>query len=179
MKTQIVIIALILLASFNVPAQVKYDTVSNEVLKNYILDAEPERDTVSYYCLWAATVRPEFPGGRNALIRYVNENIDYPQTLADTTRQQEIFCRVIIDDKGKITPQSISQNGNKILIDQVRTLLETFPLFRPGEIRGEKKDFQVFLTFYFTKDTTASYPNNPYFIPVFPTGNPAYRGLSD
>lgn len=177
MKTQLIIITLILLVSFNLPAQVKYDTVSSEALKNYILDAEPDRDTVNYYCLWAATVPPSFPGGCDALIRYVNENIDYPQKLADTTRQHEVFCRVIIDHTGKIIPQSISQNANKILVEQVRTLLETFPPFNPGQMRGENKGFQVYLRFYFTQDTSALQKRNQYIIPVFPTDNPVYRRL--
>lgn len=158
-----------------ISAQVQCDTVSNEVLNNYILDAEPGRDTVEYHFLSHATVRPEFPGGRCALIRYVNKNIEFPVSLADSLRPIKIYCRTIIDKNGKVKLQNRTSSQNKVLFEKARTLVENIPLFRPGQIRGENKDFEVFLIFYFTKDTTTLYSNNPYFIPVFPTNTPYYR----
>lgn len=175
MKQLLTTIILLNLIPLYIYSQVRYDTVSREVLSNFILDAEPGRDTVKYYFLNHATVRPEFPGGCCALIKYVNKNIEFPVSLADSLRPIEIYCRTIIDRNGKVKLQNRTSSQNKVLFEKARTLVENIPLFRPGQIRGENKDFEVFLIFYFTKDTTTLNSNNPYFIPVFPTNSHYYR----
>lgn len=152
------------------------DTVSREVLKNYLLTVDPGRDTAVCTSLAWTVVKPTYPGGHKELIRYVNQHIDFPQSMADTMESAEVFCRTIIDRKGKV--KIVSQaDKNKVLFAKVKKLIETMPSFIPGQTRRGNADFQVYLIFYFTKDITALSKNNPYFIPVFPTDNPEYQKL--
>lgn len=159
-------------------AQVKYDTVPYEIYKNIIMDAIPERDFIGI-TLAHALKEPEFPGGHKEFIRFVNDNLIFPQSMADTMDSEKIFCDIIIDSIGKARLYSLTQNRNKVLPTKVKTLIEALPLFTPGESKRGKDNFIIFAIFYFTKDTNALNTNDPYFIPVFPTDNPEYCKFLD
>jgi len=81
---------------------------------------------------------PSFPGGDKALMRFLGDNLVYPQDAADLEQQGVVVIRFVVNKDGKaVKPEvmkSVSASLDQAAIDVVRKL----PTFTPGEQAGKK-----------------------------------------
>jgi hypothetical protein len=88
---------------------------------------------------------PVFPGGESALMIYLSQHLQYPDTIAKELLQTTAYVKFIVDTSGKaknpVILRSISPNFDK----QMLKIIEEMPLWQPATTRGKKVAVQMIL----------------------------------
>ena|GEM_PF-53796 len=79
---------------------------------------------------------PEFPGGLQALIRYVYNAIIYPEEARKLRIQGRVISSFIINANGSISEVKIEQGVNPLLDEEAIRVLNTMPDWKPGKQAG-------------------------------------------
>ncbi len=129
-------IVVLLFFSFNlVRAQDSLIVCNEPVYKNYF-DFE-ELDEVVYeriFCLDVVSKLPEFPGGYDALIEYIQNNIWYPKGREDV--KGTVYIKAVIDKRGYVANTEIIR-GIDSVFDRIAThTVKQLPRFKPAELYG-------------------------------------------
>lgn len=85
-----------------------------------------------------AEVMPSFPGGENALGKYVEDNLQYPQQALDNNTEGRVLLQFDVDEKGKIyNPMVISEKIGDGLEEEAVKVVKAMPQWNPGQIKGK------------------------------------------
>lgn len=80
-----------------------------------------------------AEVMPEFPGGPEALFRYLGENIQYPVIAQENCVQGRSICSVVIEKDGTVTNVEVVRSaGDPSLDKEAVRVLRGMPKWKPG-----------------------------------------------
>jgi TonB family protein len=79
-----------------------------------------------------------FPEGRDALKKYLEENIRYPQAAKDAWISGKAFVRFVVSEKGKISDVIVLRGvtGCKECDQEARRLIQTMPDWSPAKNKG-------------------------------------------
>jgi TonB family protein len=94
---------------------------------------------------------PEFPGGTDELINYIQRNLNYPKWEKRQKIQGTVYATFVVNEKGEITDPSILKSviGSKNFDKEVIDLLNKMPIWKAGEDHGQKVSVQFNLPFKF------------------------------
>ncbi len=82
-------------------------------------------------------VKPEFPGGMSALVKYLQENIKYPSAALAEKAQGKAFVRFVVEKDGSITnTEIIKSTGNIYLDKEALRVASNMPKWKPGMQQG-------------------------------------------
>jgi protein TonB len=80
---------------------------------------------------------PEFPGGVQALSRYIAENIKYPALAQENGIQGKAMCQFVVERDGSISEVEIARSaGDKSLDKEALRLIKSMPKWKPGMQKG-------------------------------------------
>lgn len=89
--------------------------------------------------------RPEFPGGMNAVKKYLQENINYPKISRDNNSQGCVFVRFIVNTDGAIENAKVLISSDDIHLDKEAVrVVSNMPQWSPGKEKG--KNVRVYIT---------------------------------
>jgi TonB family protein len=81
---------------------------------------------------------PEFPGGQQAMMRYIGENIQYPVIAQENGIQGRVICQFVIEKDGKVTDiQVVRSSGDASLDKEAIRVINSMPKWTPGKQRGK------------------------------------------
>ena len=80
---------------------------------------------------------PMFPGGDNALLRFIAENTSYPEAAKKENIQGQVIIRFCVTEKGAVNKVSIVKGTNPLLDEEAIRVIKTLPAFEPGRHEGE------------------------------------------
>jgi protein TonB len=80
-------------------------------------------------------VMPEFPGGQQALINYIQSNMVYPEDAKELGIEGKVFVSFVIFEDGSIQQVSILRgiSGNKSCEIEALRLMKRMPKWTPGK----------------------------------------------
>jgi len=81
--------------------------------------------------------QPEFPGGMAELMKYLRENIRYPQIAKENGIQGKVYVSFVVDDQGKITRIKVVRGVDPALDAEAIRVVENMPRWKPGKQRGK------------------------------------------
>lgn len=81
--------------------------------------------------------QPEFPGGMGALMKYLQQNIKYPQIAKENGVSGRVFVNFVVDDKGRITKIKVLRGVDPALDAEAVRVVESMPTWKPGKQRGK------------------------------------------
>lgn len=81
---------------------------------------------------------PEFPGGLQALLKWIGEHLKYPVEAQEKEIQGKVVCSFIVEPDGSTTSYSIVRGVHPLLEKEAIRLLKQMPRWIPGEFHGEK-----------------------------------------
>ena len=83
---------------------------------------------------------PQFPGGQNALDKYITNNFNYPQQAIDNDRTGIIHVSFIIDEEGNVTKAKLldAANVGDGLDQEALRVVKAMPSWKPGKVNGKK-----------------------------------------
>ena len=83
-------------------------------------------------------VEAEFIGGAQAMMKYIQQNIQYPPTSIEMNEQGKVYLSFVVESDGSISNISI-ERGVSIDIDkEAKRIVRNMPKWSPGESNGKK-----------------------------------------
>ena len=92
-----------------------------------------------------AEVMPEFPGGMKEMLKFINQNLVYPQDLIETDFSGRIFVQFVVTKKGEIEKVSIAKGIDSIsgLNQEAIRLVKQMPKWTPGINNGKEVNVKM------------------------------------
>ena len=81
--------------------------------------------------------QPRFPGGNNALMKFLGDNVKYPTEAQRNGVQGRVICNFVVEKDGSITDVQVVRGVDPKLDAEAIRLIESMPKWEPGKQRGE------------------------------------------
>jgi protein TonB len=79
---------------------------------------------------------PEFPGGSAALLKYVGENLRYPEDAQNNNIQGRVILKFVVNPDGSVDRIEILRGVDPLLDEEAIRVVRTLPRFKPGKQGG-------------------------------------------
>lgn len=79
---------------------------------------------------------PNFPGGEEALMKFINEHIKYPQSALEQGTQGTVMLRFVVTGTGGIGEVQILKGLDPDCDDEAKRVVKSLPKFNPGMQQG-------------------------------------------
>ncbi|MBP5503661.1 MAG: TonB family protein, partial [Bacteroidales bacterium] len=83
---------------------------------------------------------PEFPGGTEALLKYIAENVVYPEQAKNDTIQGTVYLKFVVDKTGKVTQTEVIRGVHPLLDEESIKVVNSLPEWTPGRKSGKNVD---------------------------------------
>jgi|WetSurMetagenome_2_1015567.scaffolds.fasta_scaffold02539_7 periplasmic protein TonB len=125
------LIILLLILSANLKSQ-SVDTIAKDI-KTSVNDSikKNENTPVSH-----VEILPEFPGGEEALYKYLSKNIKYPKEASKNNITGKVDMRFLIDSLGNTRMVTVIKSSNPIFEEEATRLIQSLPKWKPGTVDG-------------------------------------------
>ena len=81
---------------------------------------------------------PEFPGGQQALFKYLSENVKYPVIAQENGIQGRVICQFVVNKDGSIVDIEVIRSGGDPSLDKEAVrVIKSMPKWKPGKQRGK------------------------------------------
>ena len=81
---------------------------------------------------------PEFPGGQQALFKYLSENVKYPVIAQENGIQGRVICQFTVNKDGSIVDVQVVRSGGDASLDKEAVrVIKSMPKWKPGKQRGK------------------------------------------
>ncbi len=91
-------------------------------------------EEVAYYDF---EIQPEFPGGKNALILYLKESINYAN-ISSSSKDQTVRVQFSIDTDGSIFDVKVVKSHDAITDYEAKRVIQNMPKWKPAIQDGKK-----------------------------------------
>jgi len=91
-------------------------------------------DTVHYQY----DIFPLYPGGEDALIRFISSKLKYPKKARKAGIQGKVLVKFSIDEMGKVTDVGIAKSVDPQLDNEGMRIVKSLARWSPGFLDGEK-----------------------------------------
>ncbi|MBQ1874964.1 MAG: energy transducer TonB [Paludibacteraceae bacterium] len=114
-------------------------TEVKEEVKEEVKVEEDKRDEVDENVVFKVVeTMPSFPGGEQALMRFISDNVRYPAIAQENGIQGRSICQFTVEKDGSITDiQVIRSSGDETLDKEAKRVIKSMPRWTPGKQRGK------------------------------------------
>ena len=114
------------------------------------LELETPIDTTS--------VMPTFPGGTEALMQYLKENVKYPPQAEREGIEGRVVCSFVVLEDGTVSDIEVAISVHPLLDNEVVRVLGLMPKWIPGKQKGMpmKVRYSLPVTFRLLKDSDSN-----------------------
>ena len=81
--------------------------------------------------------RPEYPGGMDEVVKYIQTHIQYPPTAVYKKIQGKVWIESIIDRDGKVVQPKVAYSVHPLLDQEALRIIRMMPDWKPGKLNGE------------------------------------------
>lgn len=81
--------------------------------------------------------QPVFPGGNEALLRYIAENTKYPPEAIENNIQGRVFVKFAVSSDGSVKRIEILRGVHPLLDKEAERVISTLPRWKPGKQNGK------------------------------------------
>jgi TonB family protein len=94
-------------------------------------------------------VQPEFKGGMEGLMKFLTDNIKYPEKAKTDNVSGKVFISFIISKSGKVKDAKVVKGENDLLNAEALRVIKSMPDWTPGTKGGKKADVEMTLPINF------------------------------
>ncbi len=102
----------------------------NEVI---VEEKKPEPEKV----FTAVEQMPQFPGGEAALMKYLNQNIQYPTIAMENGVQGRVIVQFVVTKNGSVGEVKVIRSVDRDLDKEAIRVCKSLPKFIPGKMNGQ------------------------------------------
>ena len=127
-----------IIEGFNIPAN-KFAFQNLVLLKQDDADeTSSQKPQVTQDSIYRVSdAMPEYPGGPNEMMRYIQENIKYPQSAKDNKIEGRVFVTFVVEKDGSITNAAVMRGIDKECDAEALRVVSSMPKWNPGQHKGE------------------------------------------
>lgn len=101
---------------------------------NIVVEELPEEETIYN----VVEDQPEFPGGMQALMKYLRDNIKYPSISRQNNSQGRAYINFVVNTDGSITDVEVMKSTNDVYLDKEAVrVVSGMPKWKPGKQQGK------------------------------------------
>ena len=78
--------------------------------------------------------KPEFPGGRSAMIKFINSTREYPAEAYQSGIEGRVTCAFVVNPDGKVTHINVLRGVESSLNQEAKRIISMMPDWTPGMI---------------------------------------------
>lgn len=97
----------------------------------------PADSTAKEDVFMVAEQMPEFPGGMKEMLKFLQENVKYPENAMKNNVQGRVIVQFVIEKDGTPTEFKVARSVDPDLDAEALRVLQTMPKWKPGMQRGE------------------------------------------
>ena len=98
----------------------------------------PEEEEEEEVIFVVVETMPEFPGGQQALFKYLSENVKYPVIAQENGIQGRVICQFVVNRDGSIVDVvAVRSSGEPSLDKEAIRVIKSMPKWKPGKQRGK------------------------------------------
>lgn len=113
----------------------EFDEVQNTQIAEVKIEDDEEEEEQKIFTV--VENDPEFPGGMEALYKYLGENIKYPQLARDNGITGKVYVTFVVERDGSIAnPKILRDIGGGCGAEAIR-VVKAMPKWTPGKQRGK------------------------------------------
>ena len=80
---------------------------------------------------------PQFPGGQEALMKFLAQNLRYPEEARKAAIQGRVIASFVVRKDGSLTDIEVMRGVNPSLDDEAIRVIKSMPKWEPGKQRGQ------------------------------------------
>ena len=109
-----------------------------EVVVAATIEVPEEKDEDDEVVFVVVESMPEFPGGQQALFKYLSENVKYPVIAQENGIQGRVICQFTVNKDGAIVDVEVARSGGDPSLDKEAVrVIKSMPKWKPGKQRGK------------------------------------------
>lgn len=85
-----------------------------------------------------AEVEPAFPGGEVEMIRFIQQNVEYPELSREMGEQGTVYVQFVVNSDGSIQDVIVLKGVSELLDKEAVRVVKKMPNWSPGEQAGKK-----------------------------------------
>lgn len=93
---------------------------------------------------------PEFPGGKEAMMKYLAQNIVYPATAVEDTVEGKVIVGFVVSTEGEITEVEVNKGVRSDLDAEAVRVVKAMPRWKSGKQNGKPVNVRFTLPIKFT-----------------------------
>lgn len=111
----------------------KFKAVQEQVV---VKEPEPEVKHKEEEIFVAVEQQAEFPGGQAALMKWLSQNVRYPETAQQNDVQGRVIVKFVVEKDGSIGATTILKGVDKDLDREALRVVKKMPKWQPGKNNG-------------------------------------------
>lgn len=112
----------------------KFKAVTEQVV---VKEPDPVKEEKKEEEIFVAVEQPaEFPGGQTALMKWLSQNIRYPEAAQQNDIQGRVIVKFVVEKDGSIGQASIVKGVDKDLDREALRVVKKMPKWQPGKNNG-------------------------------------------
>ncbi|HRH37003.1 MAG TPA: TonB family protein [Flavobacteriales bacterium] len=114
-------------------------TASTETQEGEKMDAPPPPPPVDdpTFELSAVEEQPEFPGGLEAMYKYLQKNTVFPEMEKEAGNSGKVYVEFVVGNDGAITDISLKRGVSAGLDKEAQRVVKSMPKWTPGKMNGK------------------------------------------
>ena len=111
---------------------------------------QQEEEIVEQEIFQVVESMPEFPGGEEARILYLRDNIKYPQMARESGIQGTVYVTFVVEPNGTVSGARVLRGIGGGCDEEAIRVVKAMPKWKPGQQRGKSVRVQFNMPIKFT-----------------------------
>ena len=108
---------------------------SSVMLMAQDVDSKTETQKDEVYSI--VETMPSFPGGQNALVAYIQKNLNYPQSARENGIQGRVYVNFVVEKDGSISNVKVNRGIGGGCDEEAVRVVKAMPKWIPGVQNGQ------------------------------------------
>lgn len=118
------------------------EPMPDEVLKD-LPDSVQEMVSKGELKLFVMGEKASFPGGNSEWMKFLSENLKYPQDAKRLKIQGAVFLKNLITKEGLVAETTVIKSPHKLLSEAAKNVMELSPKWFPAKHKGDEIDSYI------------------------------------
>lgn len=118
-------------------AESEIEEIDEEIFEDHEIAIVEEENFSNQKIYDIVDEMPAFPGGDYELIKYIEENLNYPQDAMESGIHGRVFVKIIVEPNGSISSAKIIRGLGFGCDEEAIRVIESMPNWKPGRKNGE------------------------------------------
>ena len=111
--------------------------VVREAKNEIVVEEKPDKPMEVEKVFTSVDQMPQFPGGEQALMKYLQSHINYPPMAAENNVQGRVVVQFVVDKTGLVGEVKVVRSMDKDLDKEAVRVCKSLPKFTPGRQNGQ------------------------------------------